>query len=63
MANSDRKILRGVRIGAKTYTPGMEDELEAALTAEDAARLTEKGHLEGKWSGKAKPVKDAVKEK
>lgn len=57
MANTERKIVRGVRVGAKTYVPGMEDELDDALSAEEAKRLTDKGYLEGKFSGKAKPVK------
>jgi hypothetical protein len=64
MANSEKKIVRGVRVEGETYTTGMEDQLETALTAEDATRLSEKGHLEGKWSGKAKAAtKEPAKEK
>lgn len=59
MANSERKILRGVRAGTKTYTSGMEDELLAALNADDAQRLIDKGHLQGDWS-KAKADKAKV---
>lgn len=56
MANSERKILRGVRYGnkrSKTYLPGMEDELNAVLSSEEAGRLSAKGYIEGKWSGQA----------
>jgi hypothetical protein len=53
MANSDRKIIRGVRVEAKgkTYTPGDEDELNNLLSADEVKRLSDKGYLEGKWSG------------
>jgi hypothetical protein len=61
MANTERKIHRGVQIGAKTYVPGMEDELDTALSPEDAARLVEQGSLEGKWSGKHEPKADSPK--
>lgn len=54
--NSDRKIIRGVRVGSKTYVAGMEDELDAALTSDEVKRLTDKGYLEGKFSGKAQAV-------
>jgi hypothetical protein len=63
MAKSDRVIKRGVRLGGKTYTEGMEDELGEVLSAEEATRLTEKGYLEGSWKGgktapaKAEPAK------
>lgn len=50
MANSERKILRGVRANGKTYTEGMEDELLIAISAEDAKRLIDKGYLQGDWS-------------
>jgi len=53
MANSDRKIIRGVLLGTKTYVPGMEDELDSLLSASEVKRLSEKGYLEGKWSGGA----------
>lgn len=53
MANKDRKIIRGVRVGTKTYVPGQEDELDAVLTAAEVKRLSTKGYLEGKWSGGA----------
>jgi hypothetical protein len=53
MANSSRKILRGVRFGGKTYIAGMEDELAKVLPADEAKRLTKKGHIEGKFSGPA----------
>lgn len=56
MANSSRKIVRGVRVGNKTYAAGMEDELVKVLSAEDATRLAEKGHIEGSW---AKPASEA----
>jgi hypothetical protein len=53
MANSDRKIIRGVRLESKekTYGPGMEDELDALLNAAEVQRLKDKGYLEGQWSG------------
>jgi hypothetical protein len=57
MPATEKKILRGVRVGGRTYTPGQEDELEEALTSEEAKRLTDKGYLEGKFSGKAKAPK------
>lgn len=50
MANSSRKINRGVRVGGKTYTTGMEDELAKVLDTESGARLVEKGYLEGAWT-------------
>lgn len=53
MANSDRKIIRGVRVANKTYTPGMEDELDALLSMGEVKRLSAKGYIEGKWSGAA----------
>lgn len=49
MANSSKKIIRGVRVGSKTYTTGSEDELAKVLPANAAARLLEKGHIEGAW--------------
>lgn len=69
MANSDRKIIRGVRLGTTTYVPGKEDELDALLSASEVKRLTDKGYIEGKWSGSAaepeaeKTEKAAKKEK
>lgn len=53
MANSDRKIIRGVRIGATAYVPGQEDELDALLSPGEVERLSGKGYIEGKWSGSA----------
>lgn len=53
MASSERKIVRGVRVGAKTYVPGQEDQLNKAIASEHVAELVEKGYLEGKWSGKS----------
>lgn len=49
MANSSKKIIRGVRVGNKTYTTGMEDELSKVLPSEASKRLTEKGYIEGSW--------------
>jgi hypothetical protein len=66
MANSDRKIIRGVRVKDTTYVPGKEDELDPLLSAEEVKRLSDKGYIEGKWSGSAAPVKaekPAAKEK
>lgn len=68
MANSDRKIIRGVRVGTTTYVPGKEDELDALLTSAEVKRLTEKGYIEGKWTGgaaeaKAEALKGDKKEK
>ena len=54
MANSERKIVRGVRVGGKTYTPGQEDELDKVIAPEHVSELVEKGYLEGKWSGSVK---------
>jgi hypothetical protein len=59
MANSSKKIIRGVRVGSKTYTAGMEDELDIALSAAELQRLSDKGHIEGKWSGKAAELEAA----
>lgn len=53
MANSDRKIIRGVRLGTTTYVPGQEDELDALLSASEVKRLSDKRYIEGKWSGSA----------
>lgn len=66
MANSDRKIIRGVFVEgkSKTYVSGMEDELDALLSAAEVKRLTDKGYLEGKWSGAAaEPKPEPKKEK
>lgn len=49
MANSSRKILRGVRWDGKTYTAGLEDELAKVLKPEAAQRLLQKGHIQGSW--------------
>lgn len=51
--NSERKIIRGVIVNGTTYVPGKEDELDALLTSSEVKRLTEKGYIEGKWSGGA----------
>jgi len=53
MANSDRKIIRGVMVGGTIYVPGKEDELDALLSASEVKRLSDKGYIEGKWSGGA----------
>jgi hypothetical protein len=66
MANSDRKIIRGVFLGNTSYVPGMEDELDALLSSSEVKRLSDKGYIEGKWSGSAAPAKTekpAAKEK
>lgn len=61
MANSDRKIIRGVRLGTTTYVPGKEDELDALLSASEVKRLTDKGYIEGKWSGGGDEPEDKSK--
>jgi hypothetical protein len=53
MANSERKIIRGVRVGGKTYVSGQEDELNKVIVTSEIERLTGKGYLEGKWDGKS----------
>lgn len=58
MANSERKIIRGVLLGDKTYVPGMEDELDALLSASEVQRLSDKGYIEGNWSGAAPETED-----
>lgn len=66
MANSERKIVRGVLLGTKTYVPGMEDELDSLLSAGEVKRLSDKGYIEGKWSGaavEAESAKSTKKEK
>lgn len=60
---AERAIVRGVRAGTTTYVPGMEEELSKVLTQEEADRLMEKGHLAGKWTGKAKDEKPGEKPK
>lgn len=50
MANSDRKIIRGVQVGATTYAAGKEDELSSVISASEVKRLQAKGYLEGSWS-------------
>lgn len=67
MANSDRKIIRGVRVSGQTYIPGQEDELDKLLSGGEVKRLSDKGYLQGKWSGiapvnEAKPVEQAKPE-
>lgn len=61
MANSDRKIIRGVFLGDKVYVPGKEDELDAVLSASEVKRLSDKGYIEGKWSGGAAEPESAEK--
>lgn len=68
MANSDRKIIRGVLFKDVMYVPGKEDELDAVLSTSEVKRLTDKGYIEGKWSGAAaepepESPKSAKKEK
>lgn len=63
MANSDRKIIRGVVLGDKTYLPGNEDDLDALLSASEAKRLSDKGYIEGKWSGAGAEPESADKSK
>lgn len=60
---AERKIIRGVRVGTQTYTPGMEEDLSSVLTQSEADRLMAKGHLEGKWTGKAKEAKAPTEDK
>lgn len=62
MANSDRKIIRGVRLGTTTYVPGQEDELDKLLSADEVKRLSDKGYIQGKWSGTAAPAAPATTE-
>lgn len=57
MAEKEKKIVRGVRLGSKVYTAGMEGELAEVLKPEDAERLAAKGHIEGQW-GKSQPKAD-----
>jgi hypothetical protein len=57
---AERKIIRGVRTDAKTYTPGMEAELAKVLSPEEVQRLSDKGYLQGDWG--AAPAKDAARE-
>jgi hypothetical protein len=54
MAKDNRKINSAVRFGGVLYKEGMEDELEAAMTAEQITRLTERGAIEGSFKGAAK---------
>jgi hypothetical protein len=61
MANSDRKIIRGVVVGGTTYVSGKEDELDALLSSSEVKRLTAKGYIEGKWSGTAPEPEDKSK--
>lgn len=62
MANSERKIIRGVRVGGKTYVSGQEDDLDKIIAHEHIEELVAKGYLEGKWSGvKTKDSKDEGK--
>jgi hypothetical protein len=61
MARDNRRIVRGVRIGAQydennkvtadpvVYTEGQEDELAADLPKERIAQLVQDGSLEGDW--------------
>ena len=65
MPKDERKILDTVRLtgGRGTFSAGQEDELEAALTAKEIARLTERGVISG-FGGKAavKPTETPVEE-
>ena len=61
MAKDLRKIYSGVRIGKTVFVEGMEDELEKVLSAADAQRLTEKGHIEGFVKEKAEKPDDKAK--
>jgi hypothetical protein len=52
VAKDNRKILNSVRFSRdKVFHPGMEDELAAAASPEQLARLTEKGVITGDFKG------------
>ena len=60
---AERSIVRGVRLGTKTYTPGMEGELATVISPAEAERLSAKGYLTGKWAtATSAPVSGAPKE-
>ena len=60
---AERSIVRGVRLGTKTYTPGMEGELATVISPAEAERLSAKGYLTGKWAtATSAPVSAAPKE-
>jgi len=55
MAKDNREVLSAVRIGNDVFTAGQEDEIAAALTPENGARLVEADALRGDWEFTGKP--------
>ncbi len=62
MPKDNRTILNGVRVGAKVFTDGMEDELAAALDQKQLDRLIDKGHIAGDFKTMAVKKEAAKKE-
>jgi hypothetical protein len=65
MAKDNREIVHGIRMPvlqeatgnekvAKVFTPGMEDELAAAMSQEQLDAAVERGDLTGDWKHLAK---------
>jgi hypothetical protein len=64
MAKDNRTIHSHIRHGGKIYKPGMEDDLEAAVSSAGIERLIEKGAISGDFKGgkKATPAEPAPAE-
>lgn len=56
MPKDNRRIIQGVQLYEAgtlfTYLPGMEDELEEVLPADQVDRLKQAGAIEGDWAAK-----------
>lgn len=57
MAKDNRTIHSHIRHGGKVYKPGMEDDLEAAVSSAGIQRLIEKGAISGDFKGGKKATK------
>lgn len=60
MATDNRRILRGVRIGAETVTD--PDKLDEMATPAEIAYLKTKGYIEGNFRGTKKAKSEETKQ-
>lgn len=59
---SNKAIVRSIVTPEKTYSPGMESELEKALSSEQIEDLTKRGALVGEFKGAARTPQSAFPE-
>lgn len=57
MSKDNRTIHSHIRHGGKVFSPGMEDELQAAVSSTELERLQDKGAISGNFTGSAKAAK------